>query len=108
MGKRTTVLPDQEKMLEKLKKVSKDQLFQERFYPLLIKHAGKVKNDSDAYAMFHKAINEASRHKASLFFVRLYQDMPKFVDAIVNDKKVAERTKAILRENLTLCTKRDR
>ena len=106
MSKRMTTLPDKKTMLAKLKKVADTSLLRDEFYPILMRHAGETRNAEGIFTMFNNSILLFAKNKARLTSAKLYLEMPRFIDAMVDDPKVARETKGILEEMLNLSIRR--
>ena len=88
-------LPEKEEILERLKKVDLEmsEYFSERFYPLIAQNgSGRALTTSGVILMLVQSINEFAKDSPLLAGV-LYDRVPNYIDALVDDKVVAVRAK---------------
>ncbi len=89
-----TVLPAADKMLQSLIAVDDQPHFQERFYPILLKDAGREVGAKGIVMMLSLAIYDYTKGMPQIVAALMQCMIPRFIDALVTDPKVAEAAKA--------------
>jgi len=96
------ILRDEKEMLRKLNEVISNGQLNDNFYPRLQKHAGKDMEAFDIVVMIRDEIiaflSVIRVDPTSTIAKKMFIDMPKWIDAVVNDPKVAEEAKKITQE----------
>lgn len=95
-------LPDQEEMLERLRKVNTDPSLESRFFPSLLKEAGNEFDGTGIAMMFLGAvrdyIDEAYKGEKDMTSIEaqalVANRVPQYIDALVDDSTVAAKAKA--------------
>ena len=100
MSEKTIVLPTREDMLRRLIAVRDNSHYQERFYPILLKAAGQRRVAQGVVMMFTLAIHDYTQGLPPMMANLVYMDVPEFIDALVDDKEVAEEAKTFLEQAL--------
>jgi hypothetical protein len=100
MSDKAIVLPDRAEMLRRLVAVRDNSHYQERFYPILLKDAGQRRVAAGVVMMFTLAIHDYTQGMPPMVANLVHMDVPEFIDALVDDKEVAEAAKAFLKEAL--------
>lgn len=95
---KNVVLPKQEEILERLRQVDNDDCLVERFYPLIAEEAGcELVAEGVAMMLTLKVHDFAESYPPPMgAFLSLY--VPRFIDALVDDKEVAEDAKKWLKQ----------
>jgi hypothetical protein len=93
MGEKAIVLPDGEEMLRRLVAVNGDAHYQERFYPLLLKSAGKRLRPPGVVLMFTLAVRDYAQGASPVLATQAYMEVPDFVDALSTTKEWPKRSK---------------
>lgn len=101
MKEKVITLPAREEMLDRLKKVSDNSHMQERFYPILLKHAGEEKVAQGVVMMLALAIHDYVEGMPPMMSNLMYMQAPQFIEALVDDKEVAQQAKTFLEEALS-------
>lgn len=86
---KTFALPCKADMLRRLLEVDDNAYIKERFYPLLIEHAGEKKNAMGVVLMLQLAIHDYTRAMAVL----LDMQMNDYIDALCPDENIAKQSK---------------
>lgn len=100
MSEKVITLPGAEEMLARLIKVSDIGHAQEQFYPLLLEHAGTEKVAEGVTMMLVLAICDYTAGLPPMMAAVMFTMAPRFIDALVDDKEVAEQAKAMLQQAL--------
>ena len=93
-------LPEREEMLKRLISVSDNDRMQERFYPILLKNAGEERVAMGVVMMFVLAIADYTDGMPAALSAVLMMYVPSFVDALIDDKEVAQDAKNFLEKAL--------
>ena len=101
MNKKTVTLPDRDEMLKRLLKVSDNSHAQERFYPILLQSAGRVLVAQGVVMMLTLAIYDYTEGMPPMMTNLMYMQAPHIIEALVDDKEIADQAKAFLQETLT-------
>lgn len=90
----TIILPSSEEIVERLKQVLDDEYMAQKFYPLIAQYGGEQKVAMGVVMMLVLAIEDfmQSGYPAAMRGI-LYMDVPRFIDALIDDKEVAEEAK---------------
>ena len=99
---KATTLPNQEEMLERLRKVSTDQSLEAKFYPSLLKEAGNEFNGIGIAMVFLGAVRDyidevykGEKNMTSLEAQALVANrVSQYIDALIDDPVVAAEAKA--------------
>lgn len=91
-------LPNREEMLKRLLKVSDESHFQERFYPILLQSAERELVAQGVVMMLTLAIHDYVQGMPPMMAGIVHMYVPQFIDALVDDKQVAEEAKAFHKE----------
>ncbi|OGJ01311.1 hypothetical protein A3I95_02330 [Candidatus Nomurabacteria bacterium RIFCSPLOWO2_02_FULL_44_12] len=83
-------------MLKRLLSVSNEPHFQERFYPILLESAGGELRAPGVVVMFALAIHDYTEGMPPMIEQSVYMMVPRFVDALIDDKEVAKQAKDFL------------
>ncbi|KKQ93177.1 MAG: hypothetical protein UT66_C0023G0001 [candidate division CPR2 bacterium GW2011_GWC1_39_9] len=86
-------LPNREEMEKRLLAVDDNSRLAERFYPLLVKHAGQERVATGVVMMFTLAIHDYTEGMPTMMAALLHWRIDKYIDALVDDKEVAEEAK---------------
>lgn len=100
MSEKTIVLPAREDMLRRLIAVRDIAHYRERFYPILLKDAGQRRVAAGVVMMFTLAIHDYTQGMPPMVGNLVYMDVPEFIDALVDDKEVAQEAKTFLEQAL--------
>jgi len=87
------ILPNKEEMLNRLIKANDNSHLQERFYPILLKSAGKELVAQDIVMVLTLAIYDYVEGMPTIMSNLMYMQADQFIDALVDDKKVAREAK---------------
>ena len=91
MNGRLVTLPNRELMLQRLIDVNDESHFQERFYPILLKQAGKEKFCQGVSLMLLLAIDDYTKGMPDMVKNVLHSMLPSFLEALLPDEEaVAE------------------
>ena len=101
MSEKTVILPDHEEMFRRLLGVSDDAYMQERFYPILLKKAGRQLVAPGVVMLLTLAIHDFVDGMPPGMANAMFAQAPDFIDALVTDAEVAEQAKTFLREALS-------
>jgi hypothetical protein len=101
MNEKTITLPDREDMLKRLLGVCDMSHMEERFYPILLKNAGQERVASGVVMMLALAIHDYTEGMPAMMSGLIYMEAPNFIDALVDDKEVAEQAKTFLQQVLS-------
>src|SRR3989344_4313266 len=100
MSEKVITLPNREEILQRLLWVSDDSDMQERFYPILLKSAGQKRVAQGVVMMLALAIYDYVEGMPPVVANLMYIQAPQFIEALVDDPKVAEQAKTFLQEAL--------
>lgn len=89
-----TKLPERDDMFRRLVQVADMEDLKENFYPKLIESAGRELVSSGVIIMFVGAIHDYAKIQGGTAGILLYQLLPDYIDAIVDDEEVAKSAKA--------------
>jgi len=92
------VLPSREMMLPRLIEVSDDRYMVEHLYPFLLKQAGKTRVPVGVIVMLDTAIATFMEDLPLIVQNGAIKLIPKFVDALVEDRKAALEAKNFYNE----------
>lgn len=98
LNSRTIELPDREEMARRLLAISPDENLREKFYPRLLRYAGKHMLPVGINAVFTEAIHHFDASEESVEEAVLYLMVDHCIDAVVEDVEVAQSVKANMRE----------
>lgn len=106
--RKTVVLPSADEMLKRIKAIHDDDYMIERFYkPHLLPKAGRELVAEGVVLMLTLAIHDfASSGYPAMIVGILHGYVPLWIDALVDDKDVAEAAKALHQEAID-ATKKD-
>ncbi|MEE8131837.1 MAG: hypothetical protein V3T98_02225 [Candidatus Paceibacterota bacterium] len=103
MTKKTIKLPSAEEIIKRLKNVYDNDHVAERFYPMIAKEAKKQLVAEGVTMMFtlkiHDFVASGYRYPGVIEDI-LHMYVPSFIDAIIDDKEVAEAAKVFHQEAL--------
>lgn len=92
-NKKLIVLPCADEMKRRLIAVDDNSHFQEKFYPILLKEAGRKLFPSGVIMMLMLAINDYSKDLPPLVeSLMVYGSMPEFISALVTDEEALKET----------------
>ena len=94
-------LPDHDEMLRRLVSARDNPHYQERFYPLLLQNAGQEKVSMGVVMMFTLAIHDYGQGMPPMVTNLVMRDVPDFIDALIDDKTVAQEAKDFLEQTLS-------
>lgn len=99
-------LPDAEEIVARLKKAYNDSYMAERFYPLIAQEAGRELVAQGVVLMLSLKIHDfvASGYPPVMTGI-LHMYVPQFIDALVDDKDVAEEAKRFHQEAMNTTRK---
>lgn len=99
MDKKSYTLPTAAEIVERLKKANDDAYLVETFYPTIAKEAGRELIAEGIVMMFTLKIYDyqQSGYRPVIGSI-LQMQVPRFIDALVDDKEVAEAAKAFHQE----------
>lgn len=100
MKERLITLPNREEMLERLKKVNDVDHTRQKFFPVLLKEAGRELLPQGVVMMLAIAIHNYTEGMPSMMSSLMYMSAPMYIDALVSDPEAAEEAKAFLNEAL--------
>ena len=95
MSEKTIVLPNREEMLRRLMAVSSEPHYRDRLYPLLLRHAGEKRVVQGLVRTFALAVSEYASDLLPVRVRILYKHVPGFIDALVDDKEMANEAKSL-------------
>ena len=87
-------LPDAETMMARLKEVSDEKHYIEKFYPLLTKQAGQERVPIGIVMMLQLTIYEYTKGLPRIIVAMLNMNMERYIDALVLDESAAAQVKA--------------
>ena len=99
VDKKVITLPDRDEMLQRLLKVNDDRHVQERFYPILLESAGQERTARGVVLMLTLAIHDYVEGMP-VMSDHMHMLVPRFIEALVDDKEVAEQAESFLQETL--------
>ena len=101
-NKKAVVLPNREEMLARLIKVNDEPHLRERFYPLILEHAGETKVAMGVVMLLALAIHDYAEGMPPMMESLFYMQIDDFIDAVVGDgnEEVAAEAKAEIKEVL--------
>lgn len=100
MSDKVITLPNREEMQQRLLAVDDNSHLQERFYPLLLQHAGEEKVARGVVMLLALAIYDYTSGMPPVMSGLMYMKADSYIDALVDDPEVAEAAKASLAEAL--------
>lgn len=95
MVDKTFTLPSKDEMLQRLLKVDVSSHAQQKFYPLLTKHAGEERVAMGVVLMLQLAIHDYTRGMPAMIVSLLNMRMNDFIDALCPDEEIAAEAKAL-------------
>lgn len=101
MSNKVITLPDSVQLLARLLEANNNDHLRERFYPMLLKEAGKNLAPTGIALMLVLAISDYTEGMPPSMTAIMYMMAPDLIDALVDDLDVAVETKAILQEMLS-------
>jgi len=96
--KKRVRLPDRQEILDRLSTVDDDPFFTENFYPIIAKYEKRELDATGILIMFVMNIHEFCKDYPSISNDILYNMLPNFADALIDDKKVKKEVKRKYRE----------
>ena len=100
MSETRVVLPDRAEMIKRLIRVSDDAHLQERFYPILLKSAGRELVPAGIVMMLTLAIHDYTENLPPVIASLLYMKADDFIDALVDNFEVSQQAKGFFKEAL--------
>jgi hypothetical protein len=91
-------LPNREEMLKRLLLVDADGYLVEKFYPLLLKDAGRQLVAKGVVMLFIQTLHDYTDGMPPMMWSVMFSRVPDYIDALVDDKEVATEAKAFLQE----------
>ena len=91
-------LPSKEEMLQRLLKVDDNSHAQQKFYPLLTKHAGEQKVAMGVVLILQLAIHDYTHGMPAIIVSLLNMRMNDFIDALCPDEEIAAEAKAFFEQ----------
>ena len=98
MPGKTFKLPSKEEMLQRLLKVDDNSHAQQKFYPLLTKHAGEQRVAMGVVIMLQLAINDYTQGLPAIMSLSLDMQMDDFIDALCPDEEISAKAKAFFKQ----------
>ncbi len=98
--KKRITLPEREEMLRRLVAANDEPHYQEGLYPLLLKNAGQQRIAGGVVTMFALAIADYTKDMPGTMRSLVFMSVPDLIDALVDDKEVADEAKAFLAKAL--------
>lgn len=93
MARDTFTLPEQEEMLRRLVEAEGDQYLQEKFYPLLLVHAGTEKHPVGIVMLLQLAIADFADQLGPSMRIRMWDILvPRWIKALCPTKELATQT----------------
>lgn len=99
---RVMTLPDKEEMLKRLIAVDDNDHLKERFYPSLLGHASSAKVAVGICMIINCAIYDYCEGMPEIMLAIMFMKAPAHIDALCDDKEIAEEAKAFLKEAIGL------
>ncbi len=93
-------LPSREEMLQRLLKVDDNPHSQQRFYPLLTRHAGEQKVAVGVVMMIQLAIYNYTEGMPAMMAQLLNMRMDDWIDALCPDEEIAAEAKAFHKQSM--------
>jgi len=100
MGQKSVKLPWQGELMHRLLAANDDPNLYEHLYPIFFRHLGREMTADDIARMVGCAIQEYAGGMPRGVQDRLYELAPRFIDALVRDRGVADEAKRIMEETL--------
>jgi len=94
MSETVITLPDREEMLRRLRTVSANSDLSKRFYPILLQHAEQNRVVVGIVMMFSVAVNDYTTGMPTGVEMAVWNYVPAWIDALVDDQDVAAEAKA--------------
>ncbi|MFH1314959.1 MAG: hypothetical protein ABIH67_01020 [Candidatus Uhrbacteria bacterium] len=94
MSRTVITLPDREEMLQRLMQVNDRNHVQQKLYPILLNHAGQEKVAQGIPVMLALAINDYTTGMPAVVAGMVWDYVPAWIDALVDDQDVAAEAKA--------------
>ena len=94
MSETIITLPDREEMLQRLLQVNGGNHVRQGLYPILLNHAGQEKVALGIPTMFALAISAYSSGMPTVMAGMVWDYVPAWIDALVDDQEVAAEAKA--------------
>ena len=102
------VLPDAEEIMRRLMAVDDNAYLASAFYPLIAKEANRELVADGVVLMFGvKILNFQEAGNEPILSFILNTKVPRFIDALVDDRGVAEKAKTFHRETMEAWKKRE-
>ncbi len=95
-----TTLPSYEEMLKRLLKVNQSEHMREMFFPLLLDCAGQICTSSRIVMILAIALEDASKDLDPLIKGMMHDQIPQFVEALVEDEEAVKEVKEIWKKTL--------
>ena len=96
--KKAIILPDKEEILRRLLKTDSSPRLREEFYPLLVKHASEEKSAEEIFQIILEAVRDYTENTRSVMQMMMHLMSEDFIDALINNRKVAEQAKLLCKE----------
>ncbi len=96
MNEKVIVLPDRAEMLARLLGVSDDSHLSERFFPILLRHAGQTRNAHGIVLTLLLAIHDYTEGMPVVMEAVLMLMLPALIRALVIDTEVADAAQALV------------
>lgn len=100
MSEKVINLPNRDDMQRRLLAVDDNSHLQERFYPLLLKHAGEKLVAQGVVMLLALSIHDYTEGMPPMMSGLMYMRADDYVDALVDDTEVADAAKSFLAEAL--------
>ena len=91
-------------MLERLMKVSGDASMRDRLYSVLLNEAGAEFNGTGIVMILMGAVRDYVGTMNAPKAYEMCEQLPNFIDALVDDPEVASQAKVVLKETIPLMT----
>ena len=98
MAKTFILLPGHDEMLARLKAVDDNDHLIERFYPILLRGAGRKLVPMGVVMMLTLAIYDYTLHMPSMAAL-MHMKMEDYIDALVTDEGAAQETKEFYKQS---------
>lgn len=105
MNDKVITLPNHEEMLGRLLKISDETHLKEGLYPILLESAGQTRVAGGVVITLALAIHDYTEGLPPAMANLLYKQVPDFIDALIDDKEVAEQAKKFFQEAITAAKK---
>lgn len=101
MSEKVITLPQADDMFRRLVQVNDSAHLRERFYPLLLEHAGTEKVPDGVTLMVMLAIAEYTGNLPVVVQSAMLVSAPRFIDALVDDAEVAAEAKQLFADAIS-------